>query len=229
MVREVDYKSLSEKNRVGREAQEKKDKELAEKGKRVKEFGYRKGIATKARDQAKYWQIGYKINSNGDLDREYAYALSLLNNQISDSTSQKYNGGIFAAYNMFDTIESSFDSPGIKEGIKKGDISKDLINKYKKALARRGERLVKAAYQKNIYNEKNEKILKYCNEVLGSHPSGLEKTITVVSALSIVLGIAIGYPSLTGNVIAGTLKGSLGYGAILFGLGLVGVFLANKK
>jgi hypothetical protein len=60
-------------------------------------------------------------------------------------------------------------------------------------------------------------------------PSGLEKAITVISMLSIVLGIAIGYPSLTGNVVAEHIKGSITAGALLFVLGILGVFLTNKK
>ena len=56
--------------------------------------------------------------------------------------------------------------------------------------------------------------------------SGLEKAITVVSLGSMVLGMAIGYPALTGNAIADVVKGSVGYGAALFFLGLFGVFIS---
>lgn len=59
--------------------------------------------------------------------------------------------------------------------------------------------------------------------------SGLEKTITVISLGSMIFGIAIGYPALTGNAIADVVPGSLVHGAALFFVGLVGVFLANKK
>lgn len=59
--------------------------------------------------------------------------------------------------------------------------------------------------------------------------SGLEKAITVISLGSMVLGVAIGYPALTGNAIADVVPGSLVHGAALFFVGLVGVFLANKK
>jgi hypothetical protein len=57
----------------------------------------------------------------------------------------------------------------------------------------------------------------------------IEKAITVVSLLSIVLGIVIGYPALTGNLIAESVNGSVPVGSALFLLGLLGVFLANKK
>jgi hypothetical protein len=93
------------------------------------------------------------------------------------------------------------------------------------------------------YLEKNpeDKNIIYMKEILGlskaiedklhqkESPSGLEKTITVVSMLSVVLGISIGYPALTGNVIAENVRGSMTAGMALFVVGLLGVFLANKK
>ncbi len=63
----------------------------------------------------------------------------------------------------------------------------------------------------------------------GAGSSGLEKAVTAISLLSIILGVAIGYPSLTGNVIAETIPGSFKHGALLFLIGLTGVFVANKK
>jgi hypothetical protein len=59
--------------------------------------------------------------------------------------------------------------------------------------------------------------------------SGLEKAITLISLGSMVLGIAIGYPALTGNVIAENVENFALSGVSLFLLGLLGVFLANKK
>ncbi len=63
----------------------------------------------------------------------------------------------------------------------------------------------------------------------GARSPKLEKAITAVSLLSIVLGMAIGYPALTGNVIALDTKTALSSGGILFVIGLIGVFLANKR
>jgi len=59
--------------------------------------------------------------------------------------------------------------------------------------------------------------------------SGLEKATTVVSLIAIIGGMAIGYPALTGNVIAENVKNSITAGSMLFVLGLLGVFIANKK
>ncbi len=92
----------------------------------------------------------------------------------------------------------------------KDKITRDEINDIKNLLE----------YSKDFKNKLLEKKEK---------SSGLEKAITVLSLGSIVLGIAIGYPALTGNAIADVVQGSVGYGAALFFLGLLGVFLANKK
>jgi hypothetical protein len=104
---------------------------------------------------------------------------------------------------------------------------KEEIEKYQKALARRGYKLVGKLHKKHIYDSQNEEILEYCEKHPGN--KGLEKAITVVSLLSVVLGIAIGYPILTGDVVAQNVKNSAISGAALFVLGLLGVFLANKK
>ena len=57
----------------------------------------------------------------------------------------------------------------------------------------------------------------------------LEKAITIVSLLMIVGGIAFWYPSMTGNVVAENSKIFSVSGLLLFVLGLLGVFLANKN
>jgi hypothetical protein len=109
-------------------------------------------------------------------------------------------------------------------------IPQDKVGKYQEALARRGFRLVDKSTKSENYSEDNEIILKYCKKHLEKkESSGLEKAITVISMFSIVLGISIGYPALTGNAIADVIPSSLVHGAALFLLGLLGVFLANKK
>lgn len=103
------------------------------------------------------------------------------------------------------------------------------IDKYRQDLALRGGLLVEKSHFKMDFGEKDSEILRYYDKHFGNRAPFLEKSITVVSLLSIILGISIGYPALTGNLIAETVKGSLGYGAILFFVGLLGVFLANKR
>lgn len=110
---------------------------------------------------------------------------------------------------------------------------------YRKILAEKGYKLVQESH-KNLekgYSSKNADIIRYYGEQFSEDEilngpkksSGLEKAVTIISAFSILLGMFIGYPALTGNVIADTVNGSVGYGAALFVLGLLGVFLANKK
>ncbi|GEM_PF-1465721 len=91
----------------------------------------------------------------------------------------------------------------------KNNITRDEIKDIKNLLE----------YSKEFKDQLNEK----------HESSGLEKTITVISLGSMIFGIAIGYPALTGNAIADVVPGSLVHGAALFFVGLVGVFLANKK
>ena len=106
-------------------------------------------------------------------------------------------------------------------------MSEGKVKRYQESLAKRGYRLANKAVKQNHYNGKNEELLKYYKEHSGN--VGLEKAITIISLLSVVLGIVIGYPALTGNVVAENVKSSITSGAILFVLGLLGVFIANKK
>ncbi len=91
----------------------------------------------------------------------------------------------------------------------KNKITKDEINDIKRLLE----------YSKDFKEKLNKK----------HESSGLEKAITVISLGSMVFGVAIGYPALTGNAIADVVPASFVHGAALFFVGLVGVFLANKK
>lgn len=91
----------------------------------------------------------------------------------------------------------------------KNSITKDEIHDIKMLLD----------YSKDFKDKLNKK----------DKSSGIEKAITIVSLGSMVFGIAIGYPALTGNAIADVVPASLVHGAALFFVGLVGVFLANKK
>ena len=45
----------------------------------------------------------------------------------------------------------------------------------------------------------------------------------------VVAGMAFWYPSVTGNVIGTNAKGFVGYGLLLFVIGLLGAFLSNRK
>jgi hypothetical protein len=61
-------------------------------------------------------------------------------------------------------------------------------------------------------------------------PSSLEKTITLTSLGAILVSFFIGFKGLTGNVIIQNNSNQfLGFGAVLFVLGVLGVFLANRK
>jgi hypothetical protein len=57
----------------------------------------------------------------------------------------------------------------------------------------------------------------------------INKVTTVVSLLMVLSGMAFWYPALTGNAIAASSKGFIGYGFLLFFIGLLGVFLSNRK
>ncbi len=120
----------------------------------------------------------------------------------------------------------------MKEAISKKEskvvLSKE-IDKYRKNLALRGGVLVEKSHLKQDYGNKDSDIVRYYDKHVGNIAVGLEKSITAVSALSMALGIALGYPALTGNAIANTFAGSFSYGAILFMVGLLGVFLSNRN
>jgi hypothetical protein len=100
---------------------------------------------------------------------------------------------------------------------------------YNPALEKRGNELLKGARQKLPYNEQDDDILRFSNKYLTHRSSGLEKAITVISLGAVIIGMAIGYPALTGNVVAENVKNSIISGSMLFVLGLLGVFVANKK
>jgi hypothetical protein len=57
----------------------------------------------------------------------------------------------------------------------------------------------------------------------------INKITTIVSLLMVVAGMAFWYPSVTGNVIGTNAKGFVGYGLLLFVIGLLGAFLSNRK
>jgi hypothetical protein len=57
----------------------------------------------------------------------------------------------------------------------------------------------------------------------------INKITTIVSLLMVVAGMAFWYPAVTGNVVATGSKGFVGYGLLLFVIGLVGAFLSNRK
>jgi len=106
--------------------------------------------------------------------------------------------------------------------------------KYLDILNKRIERGIKylEKHPSKVNAEKMEDILKISERIesdLKKSSSGLEKATTVVSLIAIIGGMAIGYPALTGNVIAENVKNSITAGSMLFVLGLLGVFIANKK
>jgi|WetSurMetagenome_2_1015567.scaffolds.fasta_scaffold227281_2 hypothetical protein len=57
----------------------------------------------------------------------------------------------------------------------------------------------------------------------------INKITTIVSLLMVVAGMAFWYPAVTGNAIAASSEGFVGYGLLLFVIGLVGAFLSNRK
>ena len=57
----------------------------------------------------------------------------------------------------------------------------------------------------------------------------VNKITTFVSLLTVVAGMAFWYPSVTGNVVATSAKGFVGYGLLLFVIGIVGAFLSSRK
>lgn len=120
----------------------------------------------------------------------------------------------------------------MKDAISKKEskaILSNEIDKYRQDLALRGGLLVEKSHFKMDFGEGDAEIVRYYDKHIGNRSPVLEKSVTMVSLLSILLGMFIGYPALTGNLIAETVRGSLGYGAILFFVGLLGVFLANKR
>jgi len=187
---------------------------VVDKNKRISEFGKRKTLAWNAKVDFKHGDTGFYKSPRTWSPTEFTYALSMLDESLKQES--------------FNTADKYFNS--IKDRLDKGEgLSKDEIGKYENALAKRGYRLVDRLNKKHIYDSETEKILKYCEKHLENKSSGLEKTLTVISSLIIITGIAIGYPVLTGNVIAENLKVLSVSGALLFILGLLGVFIANKK
>jgi len=171
------------------------------------EFSKRKHMASLAKyNPLSAYGIARKIDtpssSRGDSVeiREEKYTFGLA------SMDEKIRSGdLRDAYFTFLNLQKILD----KEQI----MPKDKVEKYQEALAKRGSRL-----------------MKYCKKHLKkNNSSGLEKAITIISLGSMIFGIAIGYPALTGNAIADVVSGSVIHGAALFFLGLLGVFLANKK
>ncbi|MCX6750926.1 MAG: hypothetical protein NTZ83_05690 [Candidatus Pacearchaeota archaeon] len=183
-----------------------------------KEVDYKdlRSMVDLAENNAKHGQLRMNFAGKEKNEKTYTYALALLDQNLNKDGQEGY------ATQNFNSIREALD--------KEDGLSKGTVEKYQKALAKRGYRLLDKARKKNIYVLRNNKnILEYCDEHLGDKPSGLEKAITVISLLSVVLGIAIGYPALTGNVVAENVKSSTFTGLALFVLGLLGVFIANKK
>ncbi len=59
--------------------------------------------------------------------------------------------------------------------------------------------------------------------------SFIEKAIIFVSLASIIAGISLGYPSITGNIVKENSGRYIGAGVSLFILGIIGVFIVSKK
>lgn len=133
-------------------------------------------------------------------ERKYIHGLASLDERIYEGKKDSKN-----------LKEASLAFSFLKRQLNNEDIlPEEKIEKYKEALEKREYRLT------NISNKKHKS-------------SGLEKAITVISLFSVLLGIAISYPAIIGNVVAEDVEGSILSGAALFLLGLLGVFIANKK
>ena len=188
------------------------------------EFSKRKHMASLAKyNPLSAYGIARKIDtpssSRGDSveirEEKYTFGLASMDEKIR-------SGDLREAYFTFLNLQKRLDQEQI--------MPKDKVEKYQEALARRGSRLITKSNKSENYFEDNKVILKYCKKHLKKNKSsGLEKAITIISLGSMILGVAIGYPALTGNAIADVVSGSLIHGAALFFLGLLGVFLANKK
>ncbi|MCX6750547.1 MAG: hypothetical protein NTZ83_03750 [Candidatus Pacearchaeota archaeon] len=195
-------------------------KALAKKNKRIREFRERKKIATTAKSnqlspgELKSHLDRFQEEKPEDRGKKYTFGLVTLDEDIK---RKDIPGAYKVFYAMSDRLAEEKEMP------------KEEVEKYQKALAKRGYRLVSKLHKDHMYNPENEDILKYCDEHLDNESTGLEKSITAVSLLSLVLGIAIGYPALTGNVIAENVKGSFIAGVALFVVGLLGVFVANRE
>lgn len=193
------------------------------KNKSIEEFDERRNMAENAKYQKlSAYGIARKLDNNSysreddseERERKYTFGLASMDEKI-------HQGELREAYFTFLNLKQRLDN--------EKTMHQEKVEKYKEALAKRGFRLVNKSSKSNNYYEDNKVILEYCNKHLNKKSSGLEKAITVISLVSIVLGIAIGYPALTGNVVTENVGGSMSYGAALFFVGLLGVFLANKK
>lgn len=120
----------------------------------------------------------------------------------------------------------------MKEAISKKEskvILSNEIEKYRQDLALRGGLLIEKSHFRMDFGEKDSEILRYYDKHFGNISPSLEKSIAVVSLISIASGLLIGSPALTGNAIAQTTNASLGYGAILIIAGILGLFIAKEK
>lgn len=162
------------------------------------------------RDLRDRWTFSYSLR--GDI---YDRGLALIDKNLKEN-------------NMGKSLEIFNDMRNILEDERSG-LFIDDISKYQKALVKSGEKIIRKSHKIGKGNNSYNEVIKYIERHSTKPASSLEKTITAVSLSSVILGVAIGYPALTGNVIAETIPGSLKHGALLFLIGLVGIFLANKK
>jgi len=156
-------------------------------------------------------KTGLRPDKLEHLKKYLSYGLVLLNDDIQ-------KGNIKEGYEIFDYLKDTLEKK----------VPEKEFEEYRKSLAERAWHLERKAHQQKEINPKNASLLMYYDEHCGAQ-SALEKTITLVSLGAIIVGVAIGYPALTGNIIAEDVKNSLTAGALLFILGLLGVFASNKK
>lgn len=236
MAKEVDYDSLKEglnssRNRVS--YKEIRDKE--------REGRIRKGYNSVNKTLDEIGEGEFSFRRNRDLispkkgDEKYSQGTKEQNEYFLATGLRNVN--LFLNKGDFEEAAkwTSFISEKLQES--SNFYTQEEKLKYLEGLNRRIERA--NAFLKKHPSEKNVRYMKSIlnsyekieGQLIGSKEkySTLEKYLTFLSLGAIIAGIVLGYPALTGNVVAENSGRFMGAGASLFILGLIGIFLANKK
>jgi hypothetical protein len=166
----------------------------------------------------------YKIDTEGHKNFIFVHKLRKFNQLINKGN---FKGGEVLANDIYHNFREN-DSLNDKEKLK-----------YLKFFEKRIERGLKYLEKKEHSEEdfKNmKKILGYYQNIENSFEgpeegsSGLEKSLTILFFGFLLVGVYFLLPSLTGNIV-GTFveRGSNFIGAILFVVGILGIFLISKR
>jgi len=135
----------------------------------------------------------------------------------------------------FDNIKKLESILSHRRFLKKHGISSSEIKKYEETFKKRVGRVLNNAVEFAINKETQEiteQMLKYAKKegLINYKPRGLEKTLGIVSIASVLAGIFLLSPNLTGNVVGNlTMNSTNIFGGLLFILGLTGTFLTLKR